>query len=81
LVKPSKPPSVNDRPLWTLQRGDRRAQAIARPVRGMGVELVISVDGELRWSQLYRGGIGVGMAAAEKRQSLLDRGWTETPAT
>ena len=81
LVNPSKPPTVNDRPVWTLQHGDRRAQAIAREVRGVGVELVINVDGELRWSQLYRGGIGLGMAAAEKRQALLDRGWTDAPAS
>ena len=64
-----------------MQRGDRRAQAIAREVRGVGVELVINVDGELRWSQLYRGGIGLGMAAAEKRQALLERGWTDAPAS
>ena len=74
-----KPPSVADRPLWTLRRGEQRAQALAREVRGVGVELVITIDGELRWSQLYRGGIGLGMAAAEKRQALLDTGWLEAP--
>jgi hypothetical protein len=30
---------------------------------------------------MYRGGIGLGMAAAEKRQALFDKGWTEAPAS
>ena len=72
---------MNDRPLWTLQRGDRRAQAIAREVKGVDLELVVNIDGELRWAQLYRGGVGLGMAAAEKRAALLEKGWVDAPAS
>ena len=80
LVNPSKPRSANDSPLWTLQHGERRAQAIAREVPGVGIELVVTIDGELRWAKLYRSGIGLGMEAAAKRQALLDKGWVEAPA-
>jgi hypothetical protein len=81
LVNPSKPPSINDHPLWTLHRGERRAHAVAREVRGVGIELVINIDGELRWSQLYRDGVGFGIAAAEQRQALVDTGWLEVSAS
>ena len=57
-----------------LQRGDRRAQAVARDVPGVGGELVISVDGHLRWAQLYRAGIGIGTAPprSARRCSIAD---------
>ena len=81
LVLPPKPADTIDRPLWTLQRGARRAQAIAREVPGVGLELRIDIDGELRWSKLYRGGVGVGMEAAAKRTALLEKGWIDAPAS
>jgi hypothetical protein len=74
---PSAPPP--SRVIWRLVRGEQRAQAVARDVPGVGVELVVTINDELRWAQLYRGGLGLGMAAAEKRQALLDAGWSEAP--
>ena len=52
-----------------MLRGERRAVAFARELPGIGLELVITIDGELRGAQLYRAGLGLGMAAAEKRQA------------
>ena len=71
----------NDRPLWTLQRGDQRAQAVAREVPGVGLELRITIDGEMRLTQVYGGGVRLGIAAAEKRQALRDTGWHEAPTS
>ena len=79
LVDPFKGRPPHERPLWRMISGERRAQAIAREVPGVGLELVISIDGELRWARLYRGGLGLGMAAAEKRQALLVTGWVDAP--
>ena len=80
IVERPKEHTPDLQPVWRLVKSEQHAQAHARAVPGVGVELVITVDGERRSAQMYRGGLELGMAAAEKRQSLLDRGWAEEPA-
>ena len=74
LVPPRPVVQPLERPLWAMQRGERTAHALVRAFPH-GHELVITVDGELRWSQLFRGDAGELDAGAErKRQALLERG-------
>ena len=42
------------RRVWTLRNGSREAAIDLREVPGVGAEIVLSVDGELRRSRLYR---------------------------
>lgn len=80
MVDPFKGRPIDQRPLWRLVNGERRAQAMVREVPGAGSELVITVDGELRWAQLYRGGIGLGMAAAASvKPCSTGDGWMRPP--
>jgi hypothetical protein len=40
--------------VWTLRKGEQEAAIDLRPVLGIGAEIVLTVDGELRRSRLYR---------------------------
>jgi hypothetical protein len=74
---------VGDRTLWTLGRGARRARVIARGST-QGAELVLLVDGEPRWTQLFGRDVAALAATADlKVRALQAFGWTfveEAPA-
>ena len=65
------------RRVWTLRKGELEAATDLRPVPGIGAEVVLTVDGELRRSRLYRsheqaelvGGI------ADTRAMFEAKGW------
>ena len=42
------------RPRWTLRKGTSEAAIDLRAVSGVGAEIVLTVDSELRRSRLYR---------------------------
>ena len=53
LVGPRQPDPLIDRALWRALKGQRTAQAVVRLIPGVGLELRIEVDGQLRWSRVY----------------------------
>jgi hypothetical protein len=73
LVPAPQLPSPDDRLLWLLLKGERCAQAVVR-VLDFGLELRVTVDTELRWSQLVRDGT-IAALALEKRRAFEERGW------
>jgi hypothetical protein len=40
--------------IWTLRKGTREATIDLRAVPGVGAEIMLSIDGELRRTRLYR---------------------------
>jgi hypothetical protein len=66
----------NQRTLWSLIRGDRRARAIAR-VSTHGLELAIMEGDALRWRQHFGADVDALSAAAEmKRRAWTLLGWS-----
>jgi hypothetical protein len=57
--------------VWTLRKGSREATIDLRAVPGVGAEIVLTVDGELRRTRLYRA----------HEQAELSGAIAETPAT
>jgi hypothetical protein len=51
--------------------------AVVRDVPGYGLELVITVNGDLRWARMFRGGHGLEAESAQKRHALEARGWLQ----
>jgi hypothetical protein len=47
-------------------------------LEGLGLELRISIDGELRWSRLYRGA-GLEESALDMRRAFQQRDWKTAP--
>ena len=74
----SQLPPPNDRLTWRLVTGQRCAQAVLRVLEGLGLELRISIDGELRWSRLYRGA-GLEESALDMRRAFQQRDWKTAP--
>jgi hypothetical protein len=71
LVPAPQLPPPDDRLVWRLLKGERCAQAVLR-VLDFGLELRISVDEDLRWSQVVRDGT-LDALASEKRRALEER--------
>jgi len=64
-----------ERSLWTLTKDGHTAEARARVIDGVGLELRFLWDGELRASDVKREPADVERVAAEKRAELEARGW------
>ena len=63
--------------LWTLVKGPQRAEARTRR-HPVGLELVVSIDGELHWSQTFAPQLVETLlesAAAAQQNVLLADGW------
>jgi hypothetical protein len=63
--------------LWTLVKGSKRAEARTR-VHPVGIELVVTVDGELEWSQAFAPQVVdtlLESAAASQQRVFLADGW------
>jgi hypothetical protein len=70
-------PPPTERTLWVLVRAGRHARAVAR-ARTYGVELVVFVNEELHWSQLFGANVNALAATAEsKRRAWEALGWVE----
>jgi hypothetical protein len=66
---------VTELQLWRLAKGRHVAEAYVRGVSGIGVELRLLWNGELRASQVYRVSMELEAAAEEKRRELEAKGW------
>ena len=67
------------RTLWTLVKGPQRAEARTRR-HPVGLELVVSLDGELQWSQTFAPHLVETLlesAAAAHQNVLLADGWQQ----
>jgi hypothetical protein len=62
-------------PLWRLVKGGHVAEALVRPIDGIGVELRYEWNGDLRVSQMFKSWEELEAAASEKRRELEARGW------
>ena len=69
-----QPTAPHDRVLWTLVKGAQRAEAVVRVVEGLGQELRLLHNGDLRRSQIYRDDGWEGAAIAVKAE-LEAKGW------
>jgi hypothetical protein len=65
------------RRVWILRHGEREATLDLRAVPGVGAEIVLSVDGELRKSRLYRAHEQAELsgAIADTRAAFEAKGW------
>ena len=66
------------RRVWTLRRGHERGlDRILRAVPGIGAEIVLTVDGELRRTRLYRAHEQAELsgAIADTRATFEAKGW------
>jgi hypothetical protein len=70
-------PTLDDRVLWCLVKGDNRAEAVVRVIRGTWVDLRYLLNGKLRASQLCSDDAQLQATAAAKRNELLARGWVD----
>ena len=63
--------------LWTLRRSRHEATLDLRTVPAMGPELLLSVDGDVRRSRLYRPGEGHTLARSiiAIRELFAAKGW------
>ena len=77
-IEPRETPVAPRTRLWTLRHGRHQATLDFRHVVPMGSELVLTVNGELRRSRLYRAAEAVGMAktVSATRSGLQLRGWS-----
>ena len=67
---------LRELPLWRLTKGAHVAAAAVRVVDGVGLELRLTWNGELRQSQVYRDVEQLARAADENRQELVEREWS-----
>ena len=63
--------------IWTLRKGTSEATIDLRAVSGVGAEIVLSVDGELRRTRLYRAPEQAELsgAIADTRATFEAKGW------
>jgi hypothetical protein len=63
--------------MWTLRKGAQEAAIDLRAVPGVGAEIVLSVDGELRRTRLYRAHEQAELsgAIADTRARFEAKGW------
>ncbi len=66
---------VTELQLWRLAKGRHVAEAKVRGVVGIGVELRLLLDGDLRDGRVYRLASELEAAAEEKRCELEAKGW------
>lgn len=86
LIEPRDPRKIPEHVLWTLRKGERRAEARVR-MTPIGPELrffaTSQTTGELDllWSMIYKDGEGgnLGDDADLKRREFLRRGWEPAP--
>ena len=68
---------MDDRLLWRLHKGPRTVEAHVHEWPH-GYDLIVFVDGRLRWSQLFRYDTrDLQDASEQKRRALTERGWTD----
>ena len=65
------------RRVWTLRKGTSEAAIDLRAVSGIGAEIVLTVDGELRRTRLYRAHeqAELSSAIADTRATFEAKGW------
>ena len=65
------------RRIWTLRQGTSEAAIDLRAVPGIGAEIVLTLDGELRRSRLYRAHeqAELSSAIADTRATFEGKGW------
>jgi hypothetical protein len=68
-------PVTLGQPLWQLVKDGHTAAALVRPIDGVGLELRLEWDGELRVSEVFKGWDELEAMAVEKRSELEGRGW------
>jgi hypothetical protein len=63
--------------IWTLRKGTREVTVDLRAVPGAGAEIVLSVDGDLRRTRLYRAHEQAELsgAIADTRAMFEGKGW------
>jgi len=63
--------------VWTLRKGEHEAAIDLRAVPGVGAEIVLTVDGELRRTRLYRAHEQADLsgAIADTRAMFEAKGW------
>jgi hypothetical protein len=62
---------------WALRKGEHEAAIDVRPVPGIGAEIVLTVDGELRKTRLFRSHEQAELvgAIADTRTMFERKGW------
>jgi len=70
-----EPPITSSQPLWRLVKDGHVAEALVRPIEGVGVELRYEWNGEPRVSQMFKTWEELEAAAEDKRRELEARGW------
>ena len=70
---------LTDATLWTLVKGEHRAQAVTRTIPGIGVELRFLWNDDTRATQVYRNTVELAQAASAKREELIAAGWRDMP--
>jgi hypothetical protein len=61
--------------LWVLRKNGHTAVASARTIGGIGIELRLEWDGDLRASQMFKIPASLNEVAEGKRCELIARGW------
>ena len=63
--------------VWTLHKGEHAAAIDLKAVSGIGVEIVLTVDGELRKARLFRSHEQAELvgAIADTRATFEAKGW------
>lgn len=74
MVDPQWLGKVPDEGLWELWKGERRAVCY-RALHPLGIELVVEVNGDLRYAKVERTVAAARAEATRMRESLLSRGW------
>ena len=64
--------------LWALRKGEHEAAIDLKAVPGIGAEIVLTVDGELRKTRLFRSHEQAELVGAisDTRATFEARGWT-----
>lgn len=66
---------VPDEHVWELRKGERRA-VCRRALHPLGIELVLEVNGVLRYSKVARTVAEARAEAERMRESMVERGWS-----
>jgi hypothetical protein len=63
--------------VWTLHKGEHAAAIDVKAVAGLGAEIVLTVDGEMRKTRLFRSHEQAELvgAIADTRAMLEEKGW------
>jgi hypothetical protein len=74
MVDPRWLGKIPDEHLWELRKGDRRA-VLRRALHPLGIELILDVNGDLRYAKVERTVEDARGEAERMRESLIARGW------